>query len=398
MENIKIIQEKCTGCKKCLSICPQDAIKIKNKKAVVTADCNLCGLCRNSCQFEAIQFASKNTFEKDLSLYRGIWVLAETEKTKVKEVVFELMGKGKDLARELNTELSVILSGRGMTDEINKLIAYGADKIYLLENLNLNTAGVQIYTEIIVQLVERYKPEIFLLGATPRGRSLAPRIASRLDTGLTADCTELEINKEKKNLLQIRPAFGGNLMAKITTPAHRPQMATVRPKVMETSKPDYTLPGKIIKPEIHISNSHISNNNIEIIKINQEKKIEMNLSEANIIIAGGRGMEKPQNLKLLEELADILGGEVGASRAIVEDGWIDSSHQVGQSGSTVSPELYFACGISGAIQHQAGMSSSDIIIAINKDPEAPIFDIANYGIIGDTLEVLPALIEEFKKR
>jgi electron transfer flavoprotein alpha subunit len=245
-----------------------------------------------------------------------------------------------------------------------------------------------------VQLIAKYKPEIVLMGATTYGRSLAPRVASRLNTGLTADCTRLDIDKEKRLLVQTRPAFGGNLMATIICPNHRPQMCTVRPKVMKPLEQDLSRIGEIIRPDITIP----ADVKVKIVDEVTTLCEKVNLLEADIIVAGGRGLGDPKNFALVKELADVLGGAVGASRAVVDAGWVEYSHQVGQTGKTVSPKVYFACGISGAVQHLAGMSSSDTIIAINKNPEAPIFNIATYGIVGDALEVLPALIAEFKKR
>jgi electron transfer flavoprotein alpha subunit len=245
-----------------------------------------------------------------------------------------------------------------------------------------------------VQLVEKYKPEIVLIGATTYGRSLAPRVASRLNTGLTADCTGLEIDPEKKILLQTRPAFGGNLMATIICPNHRPQMSTVRPKVMKPLEPDFSRSGEIIQPNVVIP----ENLKVKVLDVVQTVCETVSLSEADIIVSGGRGLGDAKNYALVEELARVLGGAAGASRAIVDAGWVDYSHQVGQTGKTVGPKVYFACGISGAVQHLAGMSSSDIIIAINKNPDAPIFKIATFGIVGDVREILPELIKQFKER
>ena len=242
--------------------------------------------------------------------------------------------------------------------------------------------------------MKRYKPEIILIGATTYGRSLAPRVSSRLNTGLTADCTGLEIDPETRNLMQTRPAFGGNLMATIICPNHRPQMSTVRPKVMKPMEPDASRTGSVIRPEVNIP----VDLKVKVLDVVQTLCEKVNLTEADIIVSGGRGMGDPKNFTLIEQLAAVLGGAVGASRATVDAGWIDYSHQVGQTGKTVGPKVYFACGISGAIQHLAGMSSSDVIIAINKNPDAPIFKVATFGIVGNALEVLPELIREFKAR
>ncbi len=275
-----------------------------------------------------------------------------------------------------------------------ELISYGADNVYLVDHPSLQRFNDESYADIFTQLISRYKPEIVLMGATTYGRSLGPRVASRLNTGLTADCTQLEIDTERRLLLQTRPAFGGNLMATIICPDHRPQMSTVRPKVMKALDPDPSRVGEIIRPDVDIP----LDTRVKVLETVTTLCEKVNLTEADIIVSGGRGLGDPGNFALVEELAQILGGAVGASRAVVDAGWVDYSHQVGQTGKTVGPKVYFACGISGAVQHLAGMSSSDTIIAINKDPDAPIFKVATFGITGDVVEVLKALISEFKKR
>jgi electron transfer flavoprotein alpha subunit len=266
--------------------------------------------------------------------------------------------------------------------------------VYLVDHPTLKNFNDESYADIMVQLIGRNKPEIVLMGATTYGRSLAPRVSSRLNTGLTADCTSLEIDPEKKILMQTRPAFGGNLMATIICPNRRPQMSTVRPKVMKALPADASRQGEIIRPDVVIPED-VKTKVLETVATLSEK---VNLTEADIIVSGGRGMGDPKNFALIEELANVLGGAVGASRATVDAGWVDYSHQVGQTGKTVGPKVYIACGISGAVQHLAGMSSSDTIIAINKNPDAPIFKIANIGIVGDALEVIPALISAYKKK
>ena len=392
---INIIDEKCVGCGVCVSACPFDAIDIKDDKAVILDNCTICGSCVSSCNFDAIDFQKEESDDTiDKSEYHGIWVFGEQRNNEVLPVVFELLGEGRKLAEELAVPLSVVLMGSNLADKAHTLISYGADNVYTVEDESLETYNDQSYTDIFTQLVNTYKPEIILIGATTYGRSLAPRIASRLNTGLTADCTYLSIDKETGNLMQTRPAFGGNLMATIVCPDRRPQMSTVRPKVMKPIEPDSTRTGEVIRPNVNIPE------NIKIKVIDQVQTLceKVSLTEADIIVAGGRGMGEPKNFELVKELADVLGGAVGATRATVDAGWIDYSHQVGQTGKTVGPKVYFACGISGAVQHLAGMSSSDIIIAINKDADAPIFKVATYGIVGDVLEVLPELIKEFKGR
>jgi electron transfer flavoprotein alpha subunit len=395
MASIRILLEKCVGCRICKGACPFNAINIVDKKAEIQDNCTLCGACVSSCKFNAIELErEEDGAAADISLYKDVWVFAEQKGGEPASVSLELLGEGRKLAGQLGVKLAAVLLGDNMEATAKKLISYGADEVYMVDHPSLKNFNDESYADIFVQLIERYKPEIVLMGATTYGRSLAPRVASRLNTGLTADCTKLEIDMEKRLLLQTRPAFGGNLMATIICPDHRPQMSTVRPKVMKASEPDASRNGEIIKPDVVIPED-VKVKVVDIVSTLCEK---VNLTEADIIVSGGRGMGDPKNFALIQELADVLGGAVGASRATVDAGWVDYSHQVGQTGKTVGPKIYFACGISGAVQHLAGMSSSDTIIAINRDPEAPIFKAATIGIVGDVLEVLPALITEFKKR
>ncbi len=395
MAEIKIIIEKCTGCKLCVKGCPFNAIKVEEKKAQILENCTLCGACVSSCKFSAIDFKKDEVKSAvDLSAYKGVWVFGEQSGDFPAGVALELLGEGSKLADQLGVELSAVLLGDNVEEAAKTLVAYGADNVYMVDHPSLKNFNDEAYADIFVQLIQTYKPEIVLMGASTYGRSLAPRVSSRINTGLTADCTKLEIDPEKKILRQTRPAFGGNLMATIICPNHRPQMSTVRPKVMKALEPDAMRTGNIIRPDVKIPED-VKTRVVDIVSDICEM---VNLTEADIIVSGGRGLGDPKNFSVLEELAHVLGGAVGASRAAVDAGWIEYRHQVGQTGKTVGPKVYFACGISGAVQHLAGMSSSDTIIAINKNPDAPIFKVATFGIVGDVLQVVPALTAEFKAR
>lgn len=392
--SIKVDLQKCTGCKLCVKACPFSAITLVDKKAVIDLDkCTLCGACVEACKFEAIILVKKAAAGLSKE-YRGVWVFCEQKKGKVQSVSFELLAKARELAHQLNAELSALLLGDNLETSVKDLIHRGADVVYLVESAELANYQDDPYTEVLVRLIEKYKPEVFLCGATVIGRSLISRVAVRVHTGLTADCTGLDIDPQKHLLLQTRPAFGGNIMATIITPNHRPQMATVRHKVMKEAQPDPHHKGRIIResftPEVFLSRT-------KLLDIVEEISATVNLAEADIIVSGGRGMRDPKNFVLLEELAKVLNAAVGASRAAVDAGWMPYSHQVGQTGRTVCPKIYFACGISGQIQHLVGMQSSKIIVAINNDPHAPIFQVATYGIVGDVLEIIPLLTKKFQR-
>lgn len=389
--------EKCTGCSLCVKVCPFGAIRVVNKKAVIDFNkCNLCGACIDACKFKAIILEKDQSacVLPDIKNYKGIWVFLEQKNGRVQSVSYELLGKAQELAKKLNCQVSGVLIGNNLGDQLDELIFCGADNIYLVEAPEIANFQDEPYTNILIKLVEKYKPEIFLCGATAIGRSLISRVAIKIKAGLTADCTGLDIDDKRKILLQTRPAFGGNIMATIISPNYRPQMATVRHKVMQPMAPDKRRKGKIIRENF---DSSVYASRTKLLGIVEEIESLVNISEADIIVSGGRGMGAKENFKLLEDFAHVLGAAVGASRAAVDAGWMPYSHQVGQTGRTVAPKIYFACGISGQIQHLVGMQPSKIIVAINKDPEAPIFKFATYGIVGDVFEIIPALTKKFKE-
>ncbi|MFA4909332.1 MAG: electron transfer flavoprotein subunit alpha [Candidatus Omnitrophota bacterium] len=395
---IKIILDKCTGCSLCVKTCPFGAIKVNaaRKAEVDTVKCTLCGACVDSCKFKAIELVKtqERCVMPGIENYKGIWVFIEQKKGKVQSVAYELLGKAHELSGKLGCQVSGVLIGHGMDDQLDELFWHGADNIYLVEAPELANFQDEPYTNILVELIKKHKPEIMLCGATAIGRSLISRVAITVNAGLTADCTGLDIDPKRKILLQTRPAFGGNIMATIISPNHRPQMSTVRHKVMQPMAPDKHRKGKVIR-ETFPSSLYASRT--RLLDIVEEVESLVNIAEADIIVSGGRGMGAKDNFKILEELAHVLGAAVGSSRAAVDAGWMPYSHQVGQTGRTVAPKIYFACGISGQIQHLVGMQSSKIIVAVNKDPEAPIFKIATYGILGDVMEVVPSLTKAFKQ-
>jgi len=371
-----------------------NAIDIVEKKAYVNDKCTLCAACVSVCKYEAIFIKKENKPILNLSEYKGVWVFAEQRRGELAGVVFELLGEGRKLAKDLKVELSVVLLGENISNLADELIYCGADRVYLVDDPILKDCLEDVYSNTLVRMIEKYKPEIVLAGATSFGRSLIPKVAAILETGLTADCTGLDIDKENRLLLQTRPAFGGNIMATIICPNRRPQMATVRPKVMKRAQRDKKRVKEIVKETV--SKSMVSR--VKLLDFIEDLSEKINLEEAEIIVAGGRGLGKEENFKMMEELALSLNAAIGASRAAVDAGWISYSHQIGQTGKTVCPKLYIACGISGAIQHLAGMQTSDCIVAINKDPNAPIFDVANYGVVGDLFEIVPMITAKLKQR
>lgn len=321
----------------------------------------------------------------------SVMIFVEQRSGEIQNVSLELIGRGKELADKLNSKVSAVLLGHNVKNLSEELIQYGADEVVCVDDENLDVYVTNTYAKALCEVINKKEPEIVLVGATTIGRDLAPRVSATIETGLTADCTSLEIDDENNGLLMTRPAFGGNIMATIICPNHRPQMSTVRPGVMKKLEKDTTRTGNIENFVVDFSEN---GKNVEVLKYIKETVKSINIEDANILISAGRGVGSKENMDALYELADILGAEVSASRAVVDAGWVDKSRQVGQTGKTVRPDLYLACGISGAIQHLAGMEESEFIIAINKNSEAPIFEAADVSIVGDVNKVVKNLIQE----
>ena len=392
---IKVIQEKCIGCSKCIPVCPYQAITLVAKKAVIDLNaCTLCGACVPECPVDAIVIEKSQKQAVNLADYSGVMVFAEQKFGTIMPISFEMLSKARELADVLGKEVTAALLGYNFDDQAEELIHFGADKVIVIDDAFLENFLDEPYTQALAYIVNKYKPEILLSGATAIGRSFIPRLAVELQTGLTADCTDLDIDPENKELIQTRPAFGGNIMAKIRTTNYRPQMATVRHKVFDHLPKDETRKGQVIQEKVTFDATKFLSKFLEYIK---DETQSVKITDADIIVTGGRGIKCAENFSLIKELASVLGAAVGASRAAVDAGWMEYSHQVGQTGKTVKPKIYIACGVSGAIQHLVGMQSSDIIIAINKDKDAPIFKVADVGIVGDLFEVIPQLIKQLSR-
>ncbi len=392
--SVRVISDKCSACETCVSACPFGAIEMRDGKAFITEACTMCGACVEVCEFKAIEKIDEAAGPAaDLSAYKGVWVFAEQHKGNVASVALELLGEGRKLADKRKTKLSAVLVGHNIRNKASDLIAHGADIVYAADDPALKDFNDDSYAAVLTMLARLHKPEIILAGATAIGRSFFPKVASSLYTGLTADCTALDIDSETGHLHQTRPAFGGNIMATIVTPNHRPQMATVRHKVMKPAPRDASRTGDIIE----VKYAQSGDLRTRVINTIEDVGETVNICEADIIVSGGRGLGSAKNFELVAELAKTLGGAVAATRGAVDEGWIPYPHQVGQTGKTVCPKLYSACGISGAIQHVAGMQSSEVIVAINRDSDAPIFNVATYGIVGDVHEVVPLLIKKIRE-
>lgn len=403
---IRVIKDKCTGCGICFKICQYGAVNVTEeahklangkevkKLAIIDLEkCVLCGECVKPCPTSAIEIEIETHEFKDKKNYKNVMVFAEQRRDELEEAAFELLGKGRELADKLGVDLYALLLGKDLQGKPEKLIAHGADKVIIVNDNSLLNFLPEPYTNILIDIINKYKPSIFLAPSTTQGRALLSRTAGKIYTGLTADCTGLDVDSEG-NLLQTRPAFGGSIKARILTPNMRPQMATVRPKVFKPMEEDSNRKGEIIEEEV---SEELLKSTTKFEGWIEDTTSAISIEDADIIISGGRGLGCSENFKILFELAEVLGGAVGASRPTVDEGWIPYSHQVGQTGKTVGPKLYIAVGISGAIQHLEGMRSSDFIVAINKDPDAPIFKVADIGIVGDLFEVVPELGKKLKR-
>lgn len=414
----KLIPGKCIACgARCQSACPEDAIEMNDKgEPVINLEkCIGCRRCVKVCPAEALemyytpeeqkildQIASSSKGkepqeaiieEAGIKEYKNVWVFVEHTEGEPATVSWELLGAGSKLATSLKVELCSVVIGDKVNHLCQESIAYGANRVYLIDDPVFHYYRTETFNKAICYLVKKYKPEVLLMGATGLGRDLAGAVATKLNTGLTADCTGLDVD-DKGYLLQTRPAFGGNIMATIFTERTRPQMSTVRPHVMLLPQKDTSRKGEIIIESMMIKEEDVAAKVLEVVK---DQRAECDLAAAEVIVSGGRGMSSGENFTLLQQLADELGGVVGCSRAVVEAGWMPAERQVGQTGKTVRPKIYIACGISGAIQHLVGMQSSDVIIAINQDKYAPIFEVATYGIVGDVFQVVPAIINNIRE-
>lgn len=393
---IRIEEDKCNGCGKCSRSCPYQALELVDKKARWVEDrCTLCGACLATCKFEALSGEVPAREVPDFKGYRDVWVFVEIHEGICHRSAYELLGCARGLANDLGENVVAVAVGENIRSHGEKLIHHGADRCVLVDHPDLSYYQTCTYTHVLSELVKKYRPGIMLIAATQLGRDLAPRLARRMGLGLTADCTRLSIDPDEKILLQTRPAFGGNIMATIVTRFSRPQAATVRPGIMKALEADQSRTGEVIVEDIEMHGCQEFTKVLECV-MREDKGVS--LASAKIIVAGGRPVCSPKGISILKEFAQAVGGELACTRVVVEEGHLGQEHQVGQTGQSVRPEVYFACGISGAVQHKAGMDGSRYIVAINKDPDAPIFEIADFAVVGDLYEILPALTRAVKEQ
>ncbi len=386
---IWVVADKCTGCGLCAKACPYGAMLVEDKLARLGPRCTQCGACLGACKFEALLSDLTQEPAPDLAGYQGVWVFCEVQQGALARVSLELLGRGAVLAEQLGQTLAAVLLGHQVENLVPELAAQGAGRVYLAQDPGLADYSTLAYTRVLAELVSSHKPSVLLVGATPLGRDLAPRLSRRLDLGLTADCTELAIDPQDGSLLQTRPAFGGNVMATIVTPRARPQMATVRPGVMPLGPRREGAACEVLRQVVALEPGDLLP---RLLASQARGQKPADLTAARVIVAGGRGCGGPRGFELLARLAQALGGEVGGTRVAVEEGWLPAPRQIGQTGVSVRPELYIACGISGAIQHRAGCLGARYIVAINRDRRAPIFSVADYALAGDLFKVVPALL------
>ena len=393
MGKLIVHQEKITDIAAMIEICPFKALEEKNGKLEINAACKLCKLCVKKGQPGVMEFVEEEVGPAvDKSKWNGIAVYVDHVEGEIHPVTFELLGKARELADKIKHPVHAIFIGSEIADKAQELLHYGVDKVYVVDAPELKDFMIESYTAAMEEYVNEVQPSAILVGATPVGRQLAPRVAARFKTGLTADCTILDIH-DNTDLVQIRPAFGGNIMAEILTPNTRPQLATVRYKIMNAPERSAEPSGEIVNMTVAADKLKVRMEVLGIVKKMKEKTIE----SADVLVVAGRGLKKPEDLAMIRELAEVLGGDIASTRPLVEAGWVDANHQIGLSGRTVRPKLIITCGVSGAIQFVAGMNNSEQVVAINSDPDASIFKVANYALVGDIYEIIPQLIEQIKQ-
>lgn len=393
MGKLIVHQDKVTDIAAMVALCPFKALEDNNGKLEINAGCKLCKLCVKKGQPGAMEFVEEEAGPQvDKSLWKGITVYVDHVEGDIHPVTLELLGKARELADKIGHPVQALFLGSGIGDKAHELLHYGVDKVYVVDTPELMDFKIESYTAAFEAYINKVKPSAILVGATSVGRQLAPRIAARFKTGLTADCTILDMH-DNTDLVQIRPAFGGNIMAEILTTNTRPQLATVRYKVMNAPERSEEAKGEVIPLEVPADKLKARMEVLGIIKKEKEKTIE----SAEVLVVAGRGLKKPEDIAMVRQLAEALGGDIACTRPLVEAGWMEAAHQIGLSGRTVRPKLIITCGVSGAIQFVAGMNNSEQVVAINSDPEAPIFKVANYALVGDIYEIIPQLIEKIKQ-